>query len=217
MKMSRLIGCLSLALAMGAMSASSYAQAPGGDGGGGAGAAGDNGGGGGRRGGGGFSGRDMTQWRNAMNERLKADMGASDDEYKALQPKIEKIQQLQRDLSSSRYRGFGGRGMGGPGGPGSGQGGAQPGGQPAGQPGATPAAGDAAATPPTSPVVAATRELTTLLENKDAKPEEIKAKLDAVRAAKVKAHEELAKAQAELKELLSQRQEAVLVNNGTLE
>jgi hypothetical protein len=152
----------------------------------------------------------MTQWRAAMAERLKTELGATDDEFKALQPKIEKVQQLQRDLNAGRMRGFGGRGQGGPGG--------QGGGQPGGQPGATPAAGaDTATTPPASPVVTANRDLQTMLENKDAKPEEIKAKLDALRAAKTKVREELTKAQAELKELLSQRQEAVLVTNGTLD
>src|SRR5689334_9357553 len=132
MRMSRFIGCFTLALALGVMSSASLAQAPGGDGGG-----GNTGGDGGRRGGGGpggFGGRDMTQWRAAMAERLKTELGATDDEFKALQPKIEKIQQLQRDLVSGRFRGFnrggGPGGQGGPGGPGG------------GQPGATPAAGD---------------------------------------------------------------------------
>ncbi len=213
MNMSRLAGYLSFVLALGAMCAFSYAQAPGGGG-----AAGGANGGGRGMGGGGWGNRDMSQWRAAMNERLKADLGATDEEFKALQPKIEKVQQLQRDLMSGRFRGFGGRGMGGgqrDGQP-AGQPGAQPGGQPAGQPGAAPG-GDAANAAPVSPVVTATRELNTLLENKDAKPDEIKQKLEAVRAAKTKAREELTKAQAELKELLSQRQEAVLVNNGTLD
>jgi Spy/CpxP family protein refolding chaperone len=59
--------------------------------------------------------------------------------------------------------------------------------------------------------------LQTTLDNKDAKPEEIKAKLTALRDARNKAKEDLTKAQADLKELLTQRQEAVLVNMGLLD
>jgi len=209
---------MTVALALGVMSSASLAQAPGGDGGGNR--RGNNNPGGGQPGGGqpggGFGGRDMTQWRAAMNERLKTELGATDDEFKALQPKIEKVLQLQRDLNAGRFRGFQRPGQGGPGGGQPGQGGPG-GGQPGGQPGATPAAGGDAATPPANPVATANRELQDMLENKDAKPDEIKAKLEALRTAKTKVREELTKAQSELKELLSQRQEAVLVTNGTLD
>src|SRR3954467_10531929 len=87
-------------------------------------------GGGGAGGGGAGGGRiDPTQFRQMMNDRMKELMGANDEEWKALQPRIEKLQQLQRDASNFGGMGLlmdfggggggrGGRGFGGPGGPG---------------------------------------------------------------------------------------------------
>ena len=76
--------------------------------------------------------------------------------------------------------------------------------------------GDANA--PQSPVAEnASRELRETLDNKDSTPDQIKVKLQALRDARVKAHEELVAAQAELKELLTARQEAALWRQGTLE
>ncbi len=63
----------------------------------------------------------------------------------------------------------------------------------------------------------ASQDLQKTLENKDSKPEEIKAKLDALREAKTKAKTDLTAAQADLKGVLTQRQEAVLVEAGLLE
>jgi len=60
-------------------------------------------------------------------------------------------------------------------------------------------------------------ELRELLRNKEAKPEEIKAKLTALRVAKEKAVQELAKARQNLRQLMTLRQEAVLVLNGLLD
>ena len=51
------------------------------------------GGGGGRGGGGGGAG-----FRQQMMDQLKGALGATDDEFKALQPKIEQISSLRRDL-----------------------------------------------------------------------------------------------------------------------
>ena len=68
-----------------------------------------------------------------------------------------------------------------------------------------------------SAVGKATQDLQTTLENKSATPEEIAAKLKAVREARAKAKEQVTAAQKDLKEVLTQRQEAVLVNMGWLE
>lgn len=164
---------------------------------------GDNAGGG-RGGRGGF---DPAQMRQRMEERVKEMLGASDDEFKAIQPKLEKVFQLQRDASGARgmmmLMGRGGRG--GRGGDAAGPG-AAAGGGPAGDQNATP-----------SPLQQKAKELQETLDNKDAKPEEIKAKLDAYREARTKAKEELATAQKELRELLSQRQEATIVMLGMLD
>ena len=55
------------------------------------------------------------------------------------------------------------------------------------------------------------------MDNKDAAPETIAKKLTSLREARDKARKDVADAQKELKEVLTQRQEAVLVMNGMLE
>jgi hypothetical protein len=137
-----------------------------------------------------------------MMDELKTQLGASDDEFKAIQPKIEKIMQLEQELRGGGMRAmFGGRGGRG------------------GQGGGAAAGGAAAATdqPAPSAVEQKAADLKTALDNKDSKPEDIKAKLDALRDAKAKTKEELTAAQADLKTVLTQRQEAVLVEFSILE
>jgi hypothetical protein len=70
---------------------------------------------------------------------------------------------------------------------------------------------------PLSPVQQAAADLRAVTSNKDAKPDDIKAKLDAYRQAKAQARTQLAAAQQELRGLLTQRQEATLVEMGMLE
>ncbi len=60
-------------------------------------------------------------------------------------------------------------------------------------------------------------ELWELLGNKEAKPEEIKAKLIALRSAKEQVRQELVKAQKSLRQIMTLRQEAVLVLYGLLD
>ena len=62
----------------------------------------------------------------------------------------------------------------------------------------------------------ATEALNTTLENESASPETIKQQLTALREARVKAQQELAVAQQSLREILTLRQEALLVLNGQL-
>jgi hypothetical protein len=148
---------------------------------------------------------DPAQRRQQMMDRLKEQLGASDDEMQALMPKIEKVMTLQRDAGGG-MRGMFGRRGGGPGGPGGNGGPGGPGG-----------AGGAPADANASPVRQKSADLQETLQNKDAKPDEIKAKLDALRAARAQAKQDLAAAQQELKGLLTQRQEAVMVEMGMLE
>ncbi len=138
---------------------------------------------------------DFSQMRQRMSERMKEMLGASDDEWKVLQPKIESIQQRQRESS-----GMGGMMMmfGG------GGGGFRPPGAPADD-------------QPKSDVRQKTADLRTVTDNKDAKPQEIKAKVDALRAAREKARAELQKQQGELRELITIRQEAILLTLGVME
>jgi Spy/CpxP family protein refolding chaperone len=116
-------------------------------------------------GGGNGGGDRMAEMRERMTTRLKEDLGCTDEEFKAIQPKLEKVIQL-------RMRSI---------------------------------MGDAV------------QELNKVLKNKDAKAEEIQAKLKAVREAKKTTKEALTKAEDELRELLTVRQEAQMVANGILE
>jgi hypothetical protein len=146
--------------------------------------------------------RDPAQMRQQMNDRMKELLGASDDEWKVLQPQIEKVQTLQRAATSRA--GFSLLFNNGNNGGGGGRGGRFRGGQ---QPDNT----------PPSAVEEKSKELTAAIENKDTKPEEYKAKLAAYRAARNQAKADLGKAQESLREVVTVRQEAVLVELGLLD
>ena len=150
---------------------------------------------------GGNGGRAGFQQR--MNDMLKTQLGLNDDEFKAIQPKLEAVTTAQRATRGGGRGGFGGAAGGGRRGQN-------------GNNGGTPAAADPNAPAPTATEKAST-DLKTVLDNKDASADEIKAKLAALRDARNAAKGELTKAQGELKELLTQRQEAVLVNMGILD
>lgn len=144
-------------------------------------------------------GFDPAQMRQQMEQRMKDALGITDDaEFKVLQPKLEAVQTLSRQT-----RGGMGMGMamgGGRAGRGN-RGGANP----------------PADAPQLSDVEKKGQELGTLLQNKEAKPEDIKTALTAYRDARTKAKAELEKAQKELRDLLTVRQEAVLVSMGMLD
>jgi hypothetical protein len=143
----------------------------------------------------------MEQMRTTMTAMLKDDLGATDEEMKAIGPQIEKVFTLQMDLrGSGMMRLFRKALAGGAGGPGGGGRFIMGGGN------ATPSA-----------VQKALDDLLDTAEKKDAKPEDIKAKLDAYREARDKAKAELAKAQEDLKSLLTKKQEALLVGYGILD
>ncbi len=110
----------------------------------------------------------------AMMDFYKQQLGASDDEFAAIQPKIQTVMQLQRDTNAGRGRGFFGGGRGGPRGGGGGFG------PPSTQP---------------SPVQDALQDLRTTLDDQSATPDAIKAKLDVLRQARTKARQDLAVAQ----------------------
>ena len=151
-------------------------------------------------GGGGGNRRTPEEWRKMAQDRMKENLGVTDDEWKALQPKIDAVQKAQ---TASRG---GGRGMFG--------GGRRPGGQ--NQPQNAPAAEDPNA-PPKSDIEKKREGLQTLADKKDADEKAVKDALKDYREARDKAKVDLKKAQDELKELLTPRQEAQLVLMGMLE
>jgi len=137
-------------------------------------------------------GGDAAEFRQRMEERLREQLGTTEEEWKVLQPKLEKVMTARRDTMGGGFGfgGFGGRG---------------------------PRGDDNNSSQQRSAVQTASAELRTTLENKDAAPEEINAKLKALRDAREKARADLAAAQKDLKEIITPRQEAVLVTMGMLE
>lgn len=147
----------------------------------------------------------MEEFRTQMATRLKESLGANDEEWKVLQPRIEKVQNLARQ---SRGGGMGGM-MGGRGGFG-GDRGRREGGD-------RPQTDRPASDRPQSDVELKSDALQKVLQNKEAKPEEIKAALSGLREARAKARAELETAQKELREVVTLRQEAQLVTMGMLD
>ncbi|OHB76242.1 MAG: hypothetical protein A2Z25_05930 [Planctomycetes bacterium RBG_16_55_9] len=149
---------------------------------------------------------DPEQMRQMMEQRMQEALGATDQEWKVLGPRVMKVQDL------SRQTGGGGRGMmmfgrgmrGGPGGPGA-PGGDRPGGRGMGT------------NRELTEVDKIQEALQTTLDNTSATPDQIKQELTKLRAAREKAKQELAKAQQDLRQVLTVRQEATLVLMGMLD
>lgn len=156
----------------------------------------------GRGGPGGGGNFDPAEMRKRMEERMRENLGASEDEWKVIQPKLEKV--MQARMNTMGFGGFG-RGMGG----GRGPGGGGPGGEGRG--------GDAGGERPQSETAKASEDLRKALEDKTTGNDVIKAKVEALRAAREKAKAEVVKAQKELKEILTVRQEAQMIAMGMLE
>jgi hypothetical protein len=167
----------------------------------------------GNRRGGGF---DPAQMRAMMLEQIQQQLGASADEWKALEPLVTNVMDKQRAASSGMRGMMRMFGPGGPGGqPGQGGGPGAPGGQP-GQGGGGPNADR----PPRDfrgepdPDVEA---LQAALDKQDTPAEDIKAKLTALRTSRTKKEAELKTAREELRKVLTVRQEAQMVLRGILD
>jgi hypothetical protein len=145
---------------------------------------------------------DPAAFRDRMMQRYKEQLGSNDEEWKVLQPKLEKVLNAQRDSRSSG--GFTGRG--GPGGRGNRGGGNNNNNN-----------AQAQADPNQSAVSRAATELRTAVEDKGSTAETLASKVTALREAKEKAKADVTAAQKELRELLTARQEAVLVSSGVLD
>ncbi|MCM8768131.1 MAG: hypothetical protein NC911_00365 [Candidatus Omnitrophica bacterium] len=133
------------------------------------------------------------QMRQRWMENIKERLQPSDEEWKVIQPRLEKVMTLSRQATAMRMMGPWWSGE-------------RPG-TPSGQ----------TASQEMSPVQKAASELESVLANKESKPAEINAKLTALRETRQKAKKELSEAQAALKEILTPRQEAQLVLMGLLE
>jgi len=145
---------------------------------------------------------DPERMRMMMEQRMREQLGATEEEWKVLGPRVMKVSELNRQLS-----GFGRRGMFGM------FGGGRRGGPQGDQPGRRQGAPERELTE----VEKATEQLRTTLENTSAKPEDIKNQLTTLRKAKEKHKQQLAAAQQELRKIVTVRQEAQLVLMGLLD
>ena len=130
-------------------------------------------------------------FQQAQLKRMKDLLGSTDEEWKVLEPRLQKVQDLLRD-SAARASIGSARGRRG------GFGGALP-----------------TDTTPT-PVQLAAKDLQDSLASKETSADEVKSKLTALREARAKSQADLARAQDQVRELLTARQEAVLVMAGML-
>jgi hypothetical protein len=164
---------------------------------------------------------DPDQMRQMMMDHVQREMGASDDEFQSLAPKIEQLIQLQRDANVRPMR----PGRGGPGGPDGQRGPGGPDGQggSGGQDGQGPGGGgqgdgmDGPPRPPASAVQSAADDLHKTLSDKNATVQDIQTKVDALRKARIKAKADLAAAQDALAKQLTPKQTAALVELGLLD
>lgn len=147
---------------------------------------------------------DPAQMRQMMEQRMQEMLGATAEEWKVLGPRVMKVQELARQSGGGpgmMFGPMGRRGAGGPGGPGGDRVGGR--GMPMNR--------------ELTEVEKIQEELQTLLENTTTTPEQIKQQVTKLRAAREKARQELAKAQQDLRQILTVRQEAQLILMGMLD
>lgn len=144
---------------------------------------------------------DPAQFRQRMMERMRDQFGVTnDDEWKIISERVEKVMEARRGTGGG-FGAFGrGRGPGGPGGPGAAQNGGRGGRGGRGF----------------GPQRSAEEEALQKAIDDNASPDDIKAKLAKVREERKANEEKLKAAQAELKEVLNTKQEAVAVLMGML-
>jgi hypothetical protein len=155
----------------------------------------------------GRGGFDPTQMRQQQAQQMKEELGASDEEWAVLQPKIEKVTSLQADAGGgvagiAGMLGRLGRGAGGGGGGG-------------GRTNMMSAL--RGLTGMSAEMSAALEALNTAMDNPNANDQLIKERLNAVRTLRAKAKVDLEAARKDLIELLTQRQEAILFQRGLIE
>jgi hypothetical protein len=150
---------------------------------------------GGQQGAGFGQGQQSEQMQTMINQRLKQLMGSTDDEWAVIGPKVLKIYSLM----SSQSRGLQMRSLMGNGNQGNTQ---------------TRGGGNKTSS---STGEKSLEELQTLLASDTTTAIQLKNKVSDIRKEKEKAKQELAKAQKDLCELLTAKQEAILISVGLLE
>lgn len=139
-------------------------------------------------------GQGAEQMQNMMTERFKELLGCSDEEWQVIGPKVLNVFRLSSRSSGSGMRMILGRAN-------------NRGDQSTNRRGQVfGSQGDETLT-----------KLQELLENEDATTSEIKRLVSEVRKAREKSEQELATARKELRELLTVRQEAILITTGVLD
>jgi Spy/CpxP family protein refolding chaperone len=145
----------------------------------------------------------FEQMRKEQNDRMRESLELSEEEYSAIQPMVEKVQQLSLE---SFAVGRGPIGRGGPGGFGGGRGGF---------------GGFAGVGPEMSPQGQALNDasdaLRETLDNDAASSDDVKQKLATLRQARVAIADALRQAREELRGFVTPKQEATLVLQGLLD
>jgi len=150
-------------------------------------------------------GGQRSETRQSETERMQERLGATDQEWKVLGPRVMKVSELSRQLRG----GGGGRQRGGAqGGRGRQAGGSQNAQTTTRQ--STPARAQSA-------VEKAQQQLRTLLENQSTTAAQIRQQITTLRAARTQVRQQLAAAQKELVKIVTARQEAQLIMMGILE
>jgi Spy/CpxP family protein refolding chaperone len=147
----------------------------------------------------------LKEMRKEQSERMREDLQLSEEEYGALQPMIERVQQLARESLVAGRSFFGDRGRGGPGG------------GPGGGRGFNPFGDEDSMSPQGKLLTEASEALRETLENQDATSDEIKGRLASLRQARVAMQDALREAREELRGYVTPKQEATLVLQGLLD
>jgi len=141
----------------------------------------------------------MEEFRQRMSDRMREQLGASEEEWKVLEPRIEKVREAQRATRGGGFRAM--RGMFG--------------GRDRGRRGDDDRRGDRPEREQ-SQIEQKAEALQSLLDDENASPASIKAALDAYRKARTQAQQDLEAAQKSLREVCSMKQEAQFVLMGLL-
>ena len=141
---------------------------------------------------------DPQQFQQRMMERMKETLTVDDESWKVIEPRLSAVMTLSREVNNpgGMMRMFG-RGRGGRGG--------------------GPRPGEEQNARPQSDIEKSTQALQTLLDSEKPNPAQIKKVLTALRTAREKAKQKLVKAQQNLSQVLTVRQEAQLVLMGYLQ